>query len=79
MESFTSEITLQVPTQVDLKHKSASLSSTCTNSASQDTEAGEEEEDDDERGPAAIRGSSLVQPDQEEFEEDATLPEREQS
>ncbi len=80
MESFTSEITLQVPTQVDLKHKSASLSSTCTNSASQDTEAGEEEEDDDdERGPAAIPGSSLVQPDQEEFEEDATLPEREQS
>ncbi len=48
------------------------LSSTCTNSASQDTEAGEEEEDDDdERGPAAIPGSSLVQPDQEEFEEDA--------
>ncbi len=83
MESFNSEITLRVPTQADLRHKLASLSSTCTDSASQDTEAGEEEEDDDddddERGPAAIRGSPLVQPDQEEFEEDATLPEREQN
>ncbi|KAF4100203.1 dystrobrevin binding protein 1b isoform X2 [Onychostoma macrolepis] len=82
VESFTSEITLQVPTQADLRHKLASLSSTCTDSASQDTEAGEEEEDDDdddERGPAAIRGSLLVQPDQEEFEEDATLTGREQN
>lgn len=83
MESFTSEITLQVPTQADLRHKLASLSSTCTDSASQDTEAGEEEEyndddddddeDDDERGQAANRGSLLVQPDQEEVEEDARL------
>ncbi|XP_050992829.1 dystrobrevin binding protein 1b isoform X2 [Labeo rohita] len=83
VESFTSEITLQVPTQADLRHKLASLSSTCTDSASQDTEAGEEEEDDDneddERGPAAIRSAPLVQPDQEEVEEDATLPEREQN
>ncbi|XP_016360184.1 dysbindin-like isoform X2 [Sinocyclocheilus anshuiensis] len=83
VESFTSEITLQVPTQADLRHKLASLSSTCTDSASQDTEAGEEEDDDDdaddERGPAAIRGSPHVQPDQEEVEADATLPEREQN
>uniref|UniRef100_A0A673KZC7 Dystrobrevin binding protein 1b n=1 Tax=Sinocyclocheilus rhinocerous TaxID=307959 RepID=A0A673KZC7_9TELE len=84
VESFTSEITLQVPTQADLRHKLASLSSTCTDSASQDTEAGEEEDDhdddaDDERGPAAIRGSPLIQPDQEEVEADATLPEREQN
>ncbi|XP_016109709.1 dysbindin-like isoform X1 [Sinocyclocheilus grahami] len=83
VESFTSEIALQVPTQADLRHKLASLSSTCTDSASQDTEAGEEEDDDDdaddERGPAAIRGSPLVQPDQEEVEADATLPEREQN
>uniref|UniRef100_A0A8C2AVR3 Dystrobrevin binding protein 1b n=1 Tax=Cyprinus carpio TaxID=7962 RepID=A0A8C2AVR3_CYPCA len=33
VESFTSEITLQVPTQADLRHKLASLSSTCTDSA----------------------------------------------
>ncbi|XP_059412702.1 dystrobrevin binding protein 1b isoform X2 [Carassius carassius] len=75
VESFTSEISLQVPTQADLRHKLASLSSTCTDSASQDTEAGEEEEEDDndERGPAAIPDSPLVQPDQEELEENATL------
>ncbi|XP_067282358.1 dystrobrevin binding protein 1b isoform X1 [Pseudorasbora parva] len=91
MESFTSEITLQVPTQADLRHKLASLSSTCTDSASQDTEAGEEEEyndddddddddeDDDERGQAANRGSLLVQPDLEDVEVDARLPEREQN
>nr|XP_055075604.1 dystrobrevin binding protein 1b isoform X2 [Misgurnus anguillicaudatus] len=48
LESFTSEITLQVPTQADLRHKLASLSSTCTDSVSQDTEAGEEEDDDEE-------------------------------
>ncbi|XP_016144986.1 dysbindin-like [Sinocyclocheilus grahami] len=79
VESFTSEITLQVPTRADLRHKLASLSSTGTDSASQDKEAGEEEEDDDndERGPAAIPDSPLVQPDQGEVEEDATLPERE--
>lgn len=81
MESFTSEITLQVPTQADLRHKLASLSSTCTDSASQDTEAGEEEEyndddEDDERGQAANRASLLVQPDQEEVEEDARLEKR---
>ncbi|XP_051949374.1 dysbindin-like isoform X3 [Xyrauchen texanus] len=62
MESFTSEITLQVPTQADLRHKLASLSSTCTDSASQDTEAGEEEDEeddeDDKRGQTAIIGSS---------------------
>ncbi|XP_026144815.1 dysbindin isoform X1 [Carassius auratus] len=81
VESFTSEISLQVPTQADLRHKLASLSSTCTDSASQDTEAGEEEEEDDhdERGPAAIPDSPLVQPDQEELEESATLTERERN
>ncbi|XP_028822028.1 dystrobrevin binding protein 1b isoform X2 [Denticeps clupeoides] len=48
VETFTTEITLQVPTQAELRHKLSSLSSTCTDSASQDTEAGEEEEEDDE-------------------------------
>ncbi|KAM9383791.1 dystrobrevin binding protein 1b isoform 1-T2 [Pholidichthys leucotaenia] len=48
VESFTTEISLQVPTQAELRHKLSSLSSTCTDSASQDTEAGEEDEDDDE-------------------------------
>ncbi|XP_027027354.1 dystrobrevin binding protein 1b isoform X2 [Tachysurus fulvidraco] len=47
VESFGSEITLQVPTQAELRHKLASLSSTCTDSASQDTQ---EEDDEDERG-----------------------------
>ncbi|KAK0151304.1 Dysbindin [Merluccius polli] len=46
MESFTTEISLKVPTQAELRHKLSSLSSTCTDS--QDTEAGEEEDDDDE-------------------------------
>ncbi|XP_034401835.1 dystrobrevin binding protein 1b isoform X2 [Cyclopterus lumpus] len=48
VESFTTEISLQVPTQAELRHKLSSLSSTCTDSASQDTEAGEEEEDEEE-------------------------------
>lgn len=48
VESFTTEISLQVPTQAELRHKLSSLSSTCTESASQDTEAGEEGEEDDE-------------------------------
>lgn len=48
-ESFGAEITLQVPTQAELRHKLASLSSTCTtDSASQDTQE-EEGEDEDER------------------------------
>ncbi|KAM9434705.1 dystrobrevin binding protein 1b isoform 2-T2 [Clarias gariepinus] len=48
VESFGAEITLQVPTQAELRHKLASLSSTCTDSASQDTQE-EEGEDEDER------------------------------
>uniref|UniRef100_UPI0000D71D44 dystrobrevin binding protein 1b n=1 Tax=Danio rerio TaxID=7955 RepID=UPI0000D71D44 len=86
VESFTSEITLQVPTQADLRHKLASLSSTCTDSASQDTEAGEEEDDDDDdndedddRVQAASILPPLVQPDQEEVDEEGTLPERVQN
>ncbi|KAA0710609.1 Dysbindin Biogenesis of lysosome-related organelles complex 1 subunit 8 [Triplophysa tibetana] len=76
VESFTSEITLQVPTQADLRHKLASLSSSCTDSVSQDTEAGEEEDEDeeDERKQTGNRHSLLVQPDQEEVEVDSTLP-----
>ncbi|XP_058260824.1 dystrobrevin binding protein 1b isoform X2 [Hemibagrus wyckioides] len=46
VESFGAEITLQVPTQAELRHKLASLSSTCTDSASQDTQ---EEDEEDER------------------------------
>ncbi|XP_035039540.2 dystrobrevin binding protein 1b isoform X1 [Hippoglossus stenolepis] len=48
VETFTTEICLQVPTHAELRHKLSSLSSTCTDSASQDTEAGEEDEEDDE-------------------------------
>ncbi|KAM8883432.1 dystrobrevin binding protein 1b isoform 1-T1 [Synchiropus picturatus] len=48
VESFTTEISLQVPTQTELRHKLSSLSSTCTDSASQDTEGGEDEEEEEE-------------------------------
>ncbi|XP_034560267.1 dystrobrevin binding protein 1b isoform X3 [Notolabrus celidotus] len=51
VESFTTEISLQVPTQAELRHKLSSLSSTCTDSASQDTEAGEEDEEEEEEEP----------------------------
>ncbi|XP_035537125.1 dystrobrevin binding protein 1b isoform X2 [Morone saxatilis] len=57
VESFTTEISLQVPTQAELRHKLSSLSSTCTDSASQDTEAGEEEEDDEEEEETEHGGS----------------------
>ncbi|XP_041740899.1 dysbindin isoform X1 [Coregonus clupeaformis] len=45
VESLTTEITLQVPTQAELRNKLSSLSSTCTDS--QDTEAGEDDEEDE--------------------------------
>ncbi|XP_029298510.1 dystrobrevin binding protein 1b isoform X2 [Cottoperca gobio] len=60
VESFTSEISLQVPTQAELRHKLSSLSSTCTDSASQDTEAGEEEEDEEEDEETEQGGSGGV-------------------
>ncbi|XP_040044000.1 dystrobrevin binding protein 1b isoform X1 [Gasterosteus aculeatus] len=56
VESFTTEISLQVPTQAELRHKLSSLSSTCTDSASQDTEAGEEEEDEEEEEEPELAG-----------------------
>ncbi|KAG9279606.1 dysbindin-like isoform X1 [Astyanax mexicanus] len=76
VESFTTEITLQVPTQAELRHKLASLSSTCTDSASQDTEAGEEEEDDEEedRGGGGIGGPQLVRRDEGGVCGDSSLP-----
>ncbi|XP_026875522.2 dystrobrevin binding protein 1b isoform X1 [Electrophorus electricus] len=40
VESFTTEITLQVPTQAELRHKLSSRYSTCTDSASQDNDGG---------------------------------------
>ncbi|XP_066571974.1 dysbindin-A isoform X2 [Amia ocellicauda] len=36
MDSYPTEITLQVPSQAELRHKLSSLSSTCTDSASQE-------------------------------------------
>ncbi|KAG7458146.1 hypothetical protein MATL_G00235120 [Megalops atlanticus] len=68
-ESFPTEITLRVPTQAELRHKLSSLSSTCTDSASQETEGGDEPDD-----------SPVVQPDEEDVQPDtvlATLAERE--
>ncbi|XP_051791470.1 dysbindin-A isoform X2 [Erpetoichthys calabaricus] len=58
--SHPSEITLQVPSQAELRHKLSSLSSTCTDSASQD--ASEEGSD-----------SPVVQSDEEEVQVDALL------
>lgn len=61
MESFTTEISLQVPTQAELRHKLSSLSSTCTDSASQDTEAGEEEDEDDEHNDEETAAAAVEQ------------------
>ncbi|XP_037330962.2 dystrobrevin binding protein 1b isoform X3 [Pungitius pungitius] len=60
VESFTTEISLQVPTQAELRHKLSSLSSTCTDSASQDTEAGEEEEEEEEEEEPELGGGGGV-------------------
>ncbi|XP_069032593.1 dystrobrevin binding protein 1b [Embiotoca jacksoni] len=60
VESFTTEISLQVPTQAELRHKLSSLSSTCTDSASQDTEAGEEDEDEEEEEATEQGGSGVA-------------------
>ncbi|XP_018553497.1 dystrobrevin binding protein 1b isoform X3 [Lates calcarifer] len=91
VESFTTEISLQVPTQAELRHKLSSLSSTCTDSASQDTEAGEEEEDEDEEeteqgGGGGVGGSGgggrrrrppvVVTLDEEEVLPDTALVDR---
>ncbi len=86
VESFTTEISLQVPTQAELRHKLSSLSSTCTDSASQDTEAGEEEEDDEDEeteqgggaggsggGGRRRRPPVVVTADEEEVHPDTTL------
>ncbi|XP_030644328.1 dystrobrevin binding protein 1b [Chanos chanos] len=68
VESFTTEISLQVPTQAELRHKLSSLSSTCTDSASQDTEAGDDDDDDeDEERGAGANGSPHVRPDREDI------------
>lgn len=74
VESFTTEISLQVPTQAELRHKLSSLSSTCTDSASQDTEAGEEDEEDEDDG--ARRPPVMVTLDDEEVHPDTALVDR---
>ncbi|KAM6900003.1 dystrobrevin binding protein 1b [Xenentodon cancila] len=62
VESFTTEISLQVPTQTELRHKLSSLSSTCTDTASQDTEAGEEEdEEEDEEEEETVQGGTSAE------------------
>lgn len=87
IESFTTEISLQVPTQAELRHKLSSLSSTCTDSASQDTEAGEDDEDEDEAeqggGGGVVGGGRRRKPpvvvtlDEEEVHLDTALVDRE--
>lgn len=91
VESFTTEISLQVPTQAELRHKLSSLSSTCTDSASQDTEAGEEDEEEEEEeseqgGGGGVGGSGgggrrrrppvVVTLDEEEVHPDTVLVDR---
>ncbi|XP_044026633.1 dystrobrevin binding protein 1b isoform X4 [Siniperca chuatsi] len=90
VESFTTEISLQVPTKAELRHKLSSLSSTCTDSASQDTEAGEEDEDEEEEEPeqrGGVGGSGgggrrrmapvVVTLDEEEVHPDTALVDQE--
>ncbi|XP_072303935.1 dystrobrevin binding protein 1b isoform X2 [Eucyclogobius newberryi] len=78
VESFTTEISLQVPTQAELRHKLCSLSSTCTDSASQDTEAGEEDEEDEEEqdGGSSRRPPVVVTLDDEDVLPDMSLMDR---
>uniref|UniRef100_A0A3B3H827 Dystrobrevin binding protein 1b n=1 Tax=Oryzias latipes TaxID=8090 RepID=A0A3B3H827_ORYLA len=83
VESFTAEISLQVPTQAELRHKLSSLSSTCTDSASQDTEAGEEDEEDEEEetergagGGRRKKATVIVTLDEEEIHPDTALVEQ---
>ncbi|KAM4539962.1 dystrobrevin binding protein 1b isoform 3-T3 [Odontesthes bonariensis] len=89
VESFTTEISLQVPTQAELRHKLSSLSSTCTDSASQDTEGGEEDEDEEEeeteQGGGGVGGSGgrgrrrpplVVTLDEKEVHPDTVLVDR---
>ncbi|XP_068189667.1 dystrobrevin binding protein 1b isoform X2 [Antennarius striatus] len=85
VESFTTEISLQVPTQAELRHKLSSLSSTCTDSASQDTEAGEDEEEEEEEteqggvviGVRRRRPPVVVALDEEDVHPDTALTDRE--
>uniref|UniRef100_A0A4W3INR6 Dystrobrevin binding protein 1a n=1 Tax=Callorhinchus milii TaxID=7868 RepID=A0A4W3INR6_CALMI len=58
-----SEITLQVPTQAELRLKLSSLSSTCTNSAKQD---------ESEEG-SGVEDIPVIQSDEEEVQVDTTL------
>ncbi|MED6266472.1 Dysbindin [Characodon lateralis] len=80
VESFTTEISLQVPTQAELRHKLSSLSSTCTDSASQDTE---EEEEAEQGGSGVVEGGRRRKPpvvvtlDEEEVHSDTVLADRE--
>ncbi|XP_074998874.1 dysbindin isoform X2 [Calonectris borealis] len=56
--TYVNEISLQVPSQSELRHKLSSLSSTCTDSASQDASEGE---------------SPVIQSDEEEVQVDTAL------
>ncbi|KAK6490929.1 dysbindin-like isoform X2 [Huso huso] len=58
-DAYPTQITLQVPSQAEPRHKLSSLSSTCTDSASQASEAGSD--------------SPIIQSDEEEVQADNTL------
>uniref|UniRef100_A0A8C5F8M6 Dystrobrevin binding protein 1b n=1 Tax=Gadus morhua TaxID=8049 RepID=A0A8C5F8M6_GADMO len=59
MEPYTTEISLKVPTQAELRHKLSSLSPTCTDS--QDTDGGEEEDDGEVEETSADNPQDLIQ------------------
>ncbi|XP_019905830.1 dystrobrevin binding protein 1b isoform X2 [Esox lucius] len=57
-DSFTTELSLRVPTQAELRHKLSSVSSTCTDN--QDTEAGKDDDHNDSKERAGEGGGSQV-------------------
>ncbi|XP_076864512.1 dystrobrevin binding protein 1b isoform X2 [Brachyhypopomus gauderio] len=66
VESFTTEITLQVPTQAELRNKLSSFSSTCSDSRAHHDGAGSMgvSTDEEERGGAADAGPQLAPTDE---------------
>ncbi|XP_041707990.2 dysbindin-A-like [Coregonus clupeaformis] len=70
-ESLSSEISLRVPTQAELRNTPSSLSSAEPGSASQDTSLGEEGQEWE--GSEASGDEPLVLPDEEEVQADTAL------
>ncbi|KAJ7991386.1 hypothetical protein DPEC_G00283280 [Dallia pectoralis] len=58
VDSFSTEISLRVPTQAELRHKMSSVSSNCT--GNQDSEVGKDDDHNDHKGRAGEGGESQV-------------------